>query len=111
MKSAFMEKLIREFGEYKEKNKEEYKYFEVNTACTESEELFIAYANDFMKELLTSIGFEYSDLEKLDLVSDFAYCVDNMLWNWLDNRKLNEETIKILIAADYINGNEYFKRE
>lgn len=105
-----MKKLIREFGEYKEKNKE-YKYFEVNTACTESEELFISYANDFMKELLSSIGFEYSNLEKLDLVSDFAYCVDNMLWNWLDNRALNEETIQALIDADYINGYKYFKRE
>lgn len=110
MNSAFMKKLIKEFNIYKEKNKEEYKYFEVNTVCTESEKVFITYANDFMKELLSSAGFEYSDLEKLFLVSDFAPCCDSMLWSWLDNRGLNEETIQLLIDADFINSNLYFNK-
>ena len=110
MKSAFMKKLIKEFNNYKEKHKEEYKYFEVNTVCTESEELFVSYANDFMKEVLSSVGFEYSDLEKLFLVSDFAHCCDSMLFSWLDNKGLNEEVIQLLIDADYINGNEYFNK-
>lgn len=110
MKSAFIKRLTKELNKYKEEHEEEYKYFEVNTVCTESEELFIAYANDFMRELLRSIGFEYSNLEKLDLVSDFAYEVDNMLCNWLDNNKLNEKTIQVLIDADYINCNSYFDK-
>lgn len=111
MKSLFIEKLEKEFKKYKDDHKCEFKCFEVDRACTLSEEMFVAYGNDFIKELLSSIGFEYSDLKELNMVSDFAHSVDSMLWSWLDKVGLTDNTVQVLIDSGYICCKSYFKKD